>query len=95
MKRREFIRLVSAGVAVVALPVSLLAQPRIDPKLIDWVVTGFDCHFKTGVAIQYDYKGPQWCRHAIICDTPLKDIKPQEVTEIKSILLDWLTERLA
>ena len=92
MKRREFITLVTASVAAAALPLSLLAKPSIDPAKIDWVMDHFDRGNTTAVAIQYDHRGPQWRRHAVRSYTPLADITPEEITNMKSILMQWLVE---
>lgn len=93
MKRRQFFKLVGAGVTLALVPVSTFeAMARVPlSDLVTWREIGNDYDMETLLSIQYQHKGHKdYYRHALRVT-----VRPEDVTEqMRNIMKDVLLKKL-
>ena len=86
MKRREFVKLCTASVALAALPMSLAANLSFDPSSIEWLENWNDYGFTYGIAGQIIRNGRKH-RYAIEFDARKSELTPEDITKGKNIII--------
>ena len=93
MKRREFIKLCSASIALAALPVTLLAKLSFDPTEITWMAQEFDWGTKYGLAGQIIRGGKKY-RHGILFPQSKTDLTPENIDEGKYLIIEHFKQKI-
>jgi hypothetical protein len=93
VKRRKFLQLCSASVALAAVPAALVAAPsliaaaRFQISDIEWKGMDYDWHSKYGLAGQVYFNNMKY-RHAILFPDPLEDITESDINAGKMDILE-------
>ena len=88
MKRRTFIKLCSASVALAAIPVAIAQSPHFTTSNVEFIGQALVYDSRYGLALQCLIDGQKY-RNAIVFDKPAKEMTEQDVTKGKTMLLDW------
>ncbi len=91
MKRREFIKLTSAAVALSAIPAVLVTKAAFDPSRIEWLGQYDSWNHYYGVALQYITPSGRKYRHAVQFEN-IEETREQDINGAKCVLLNWLEE---
>jgi len=86
MKRREFVKLCTASVALAALPISLASNISFDPSKIEWFEDWNDYGLTYGLAGSVTKNGRKF-RHALVFGVPKEELTPEDITKAKNIII--------
>jgi len=92
MKRRTFLKLCAASVAVAAIPPAIALSPHFTPTNVRFYGESSCYNLKYSLAIELHIDGVLY-RHAIEFSQPLEELTEADIDRGKTILLDWANDR--